>query len=519
MNSKAEKLKLPRYLKWSVIVFFAIILLFVLFLATFDINQYRGRIENTLTQSLNRQVEIRDDMNMAISLIPTVVARDIHIKNSDWGASKDFVSIGELRVEIELLPLLLDQIFHAYYLEIREANLSLEKNADQENNWSFLFQKQTNGEKSGFTGIDEIRIVNSTIAYRTPDSEPKNIGINRADAVVTADKPLYLNFNGKLDNESFTAEVKGDLFSKYLKPSSPQSYAVQIKHKFATLSSDIKIERGEALDIHLDAIRMDFNHDNLKELKISDGDLQWGKTKDLQISLAGDYSGLPLNANLSSGNTDLLQAEKLNIPVKLDLSLGNNKLNADGSIAGDFGNLETNLQVQMQGESLDQLTGLFDIALPEATQYQVKTKLTKKDKQYQFDIQQAGVGKHQMAGQLKIDRGQKPLKVSGSLTSKQLTIAQKKKEPKKKEKQKPSIVLPGNIDLDLQIKVNNLKGLPILVSNIESRALLKNEKLELSNLKFTIPSGRVNGSMKLHSENEMLHYVVDLSSNSQNIAK
>ena len=133
MISVPDKLKLPRYLRWSIIVFLAIIMLFVVFVATFDVNQYRGRIENALSQSLGRQVELREEMTMAISLIPTVVARDIHIRNSDWAASKDFVSIGELRLEIELLPLLLDQTISADYLEIREAKLSLEKKSDQEN--------------------------------------------------------------------------------------------------------------------------------------------------------------------------------------------------------------------------------------------------------------------------------------------------------------------------------------------------------------------------------------------------
>jgi uncharacterized protein involved in outer membrane biogenesis len=518
MNSSPGKLKLPRYLKWAVGVFLAFIVLCVLFVATFDVNQYRGRIENALSQSLGRQVELRDEMSMALSLIPTMVARDIHIKNSDWAASKDFVFIEELRVEIELLPLILDQTIRADYLVIRGANLSLEKNDDQENNWAFLFQNESSGESSGFTGINEIRILDSKVTYRTPDSEPKNIGIKRADAVVTSDKPLYLKFNGTLDDEPVKAEVKGELFSKYLKPSPRHTYAVQLEHKYAKLSSNIKIERGEALDIHLDAIRMDFNHDDLKDLKISDGDLQWGKAKDLKLSLKGVYSDLPLNANLSSGNTDLLQADKLNIPLRLDLSLGKNKLDAKGTIAGDFDRPETSLQIDTQGESLDQLASLFDIALPEATQYQLKTKLTHKNKQYQLDIQQAAIGKNSLAGKLNIDHGQKPLKISGSLTSNQLTIAQGKKEAKKKEKA-PSITLPGDIDLDLQIKVKSVKGLPVAIGNIESSALLKNEKLELSNLEFTIPSGRVNGSVKLHSEKEVLHYAVDLSSGSQDIAK
>lgn len=128
---------LKRILKTIMITLTVLFIGITIFFLTFDLNTYRGIITSKASQALGRPVTI-GSMSMKISLIPTVVVKDIIVSNPQGDMFKDkkpLLTIDTMDVTLALIPLLSGQI------ELKDFNLStahitLIENEGQ-NNWSF----------------------------------------------------------------------------------------------------------------------------------------------------------------------------------------------------------------------------------------------------------------------------------------------------------------------------------------------------------------------------------------------
>src|SRR3546814_13534151 len=78
-----------------------LVLVAVVYLATLDLNAYKGEIQAAIQDAIGRPVEIEGPLRLAWSPTPSVDASEIRIANADWGSEPDMATVGRLRAHID----------------------------------------------------------------------------------------------------------------------------------------------------------------------------------------------------------------------------------------------------------------------------------------------------------------------------------------------------------------------------------------------------------------------------------
>ncbi len=75
------------------------------FLATFDVNQYRGLIQDQAKAATGREVSI-GEISLAVSLSPAIVVHDVKLGNAPWGSRPEMVIAERKAAHTDLIPLI-----------------------------------------------------------------------------------------------------------------------------------------------------------------------------------------------------------------------------------------------------------------------------------------------------------------------------------------------------------------------------------------------------------------------------
>jgi uncharacterized protein involved in outer membrane biogenesis len=106
-----------------------------LLLRSQDYNRYRGVIETAVKNATGRQLVIRGDLALLVSLKPKLVVSDITLANAPWGEHPLMARIGRFEARIKLLPLVLGDL-DITEIELNDAELNLETDASGRANWT-----------------------------------------------------------------------------------------------------------------------------------------------------------------------------------------------------------------------------------------------------------------------------------------------------------------------------------------------------------------------------------------------
>lgn len=168
-----------RVLRWVVIILAVLVILPVaglaIFLATFDLNGQRPRIEAAVQDATGRKLELLGPIGLAVSLTPTLTVRDAHFANMPGGSRPEMASIRALDVQLAILPLLSNRI-EVKRLELDGADILLETDAQGRPNWVFApagqpqppaqpAEPKKGGALPGLA-VGRIAITNAVLAYR-----------------------------------------------------------------------------------------------------------------------------------------------------------------------------------------------------------------------------------------------------------------------------------------------------------------------------------------------------------------
>lgn len=130
--------KIFRILKKLLIILFVLVLLLIiavgLFVLTFDLNSYKGKAEEKLTQLLRHPVTI-ESMHTKLALVPTITINNFQIDNNDPFKNKEpLLFVKKMDAELELFSLINAQItLHKIDIDAAKINLYKDKDLD---NWS-----------------------------------------------------------------------------------------------------------------------------------------------------------------------------------------------------------------------------------------------------------------------------------------------------------------------------------------------------------------------------------------------
>lgn len=122
-------------------LFVLVMIAVVAAISLIDINQYKGELIEAVENATGRDLQVGGDLNFGVSLVPTVVAEDVHFSNASWGSKPEMLSLNKFEVEVALLPLLSGNI-QVNRLILLEPEILLETNKKGIGNWVFAAKKQ-----------------------------------------------------------------------------------------------------------------------------------------------------------------------------------------------------------------------------------------------------------------------------------------------------------------------------------------------------------------------------------------
>lgn len=114
----------------------AIVVAGVIVLVSMDFNQYRGLIAEKAKEATGRELTIAGNLELNISLQPTISVAGVTFANAVWGSRPAMVKLERLEAEVELLPLITGDI-QVNRVILVGLDALLETDAKGRSNWEF----------------------------------------------------------------------------------------------------------------------------------------------------------------------------------------------------------------------------------------------------------------------------------------------------------------------------------------------------------------------------------------------
>jgi uncharacterized protein involved in outer membrane biogenesis len=174
-----------------------------------DFNQYRSTIADQVKQATGRDLTITGDLNVGISLTPTVAVDDVSFANAAWGSRPEMATVKRFEAEMALLPLISGDI-QVKRVVLKGADILLETDANGQGNWAFAqpgaaAQLET-VPRGGGTGrlptVNKITLEDVTITYKdgiakkTQTVALQKFSAETADAASPIALEVVANLNG-----------------------------------------------------------------------------------------------------------------------------------------------------------------------------------------------------------------------------------------------------------------------------------------------------------------------------------
>lgn len=352
--------RIGKIIKVLLVLVVVLVVGLVIFILTFDANQYKAQIAEQVAQTTGRQLQLEGDISVSLFPWLGLETNQVMLANAPGFGEQPFARVEKLAVKVELVPLLKQQIsvdkvlLHGLYL-------SLQQNAQGQNNWADLAQSKSGGadpaaaKKStaqktpsrpaaapadmfAALAINGLEIRDATVVWQddVSGSQMALDQVNLETGAIVLDEPIPLEFSAhaRLNQPAVeiklavTTAAKFNLNSMHLVL---QDLALQLHSESPTLvAQQAVLKLNTALDAKLDAQQFAF--------------------KNFQLSIAARGKQLP------GGEVDVSMTSAIDVDVKKQLaSLQNTHIETLGL------NIETSLRLtQFMQEPL--LQGTFDLA-------------------------------------------------------------------------------------------------------------------------------------------------------------
>ncbi len=206
---------MKKLFKWAVIILLALVVLpiagLAFFISSFDPNPYRADIAKLLSEQLARPVALRGAMQLSWQNGLSLSIKDAEIGNPAGFSGAPLAQVGELRLQLALAPLLQKQIA-VQALNLHQAQLNLQQNGKQQNNYSLPQAGKTNTESAASSkavslSVDTIAISDSSLMWQAATGKPIKVTLSKLDIAAAGD--LILAAAGTYNNQAFNISAKG----------------------------------------------------------------------------------------------------------------------------------------------------------------------------------------------------------------------------------------------------------------------------------------------------------------------
>ena len=116
-----------------------------------DPNDYRDEIANAVEQQTGRQLSINGELSLKLLPCCAIGIADTSLSNPPGFAGENFVSVDDVRLGLQVWPLISRQELLLGKVTLSGLDLSLQRNADGLANWEFTGQDEVSDTKSDAT--------------------------------------------------------------------------------------------------------------------------------------------------------------------------------------------------------------------------------------------------------------------------------------------------------------------------------------------------------------------------------
>lgn len=187
-----------------------------------DGDRYRGTIARWLSAQLGREARIDGHLTVELGVRPRLLVRQLRLGQPPAFGAGDFLQVGELRFELDLLPLLRGQI-RAERLAATGVRLSLRQAADGAANWTFSpaqpvrptpEEEDTVSEETtklaAHVDIRELQITDLQVNFQGQGAKPLNVALDTFDARFPADAGLVATAQGRVQQRlDYRLRIRG----------------------------------------------------------------------------------------------------------------------------------------------------------------------------------------------------------------------------------------------------------------------------------------------------------------------
>ena len=312
----------------KVLILFAVLAAMLEFMdLSITLDGARHTLSKKLTSYTGREIHIDGDIQLSLSYSPQLLVKRIHIKNSGDFGDEDFITISEVHIEIQLLPLLHGQI-QLNDISADQAKIHLHQKADGSNNWSLTKTAETHvitetpspdSDDESFNieriSLSKIELTNVDVLYR--DDSRQQILNNSFDQLlidISDEKKPLAEINGSIEGHPYAITFE----AKSLEPhAAGEPWILQgtghIADRQTNIHADILYKEKEfILDLDFDVKNVDLGM-LLDELEIITGQKASTGTISIKAKLHGKdlaelYEQAEISLQLGEGYWDLQQA-------------------------------------------------------------------------------------------------------------------------------------------------------------------------------------------------------------------
>ena len=105
-------------------------------LSTYDYNKLKPHLARMVKDATGRQLRLDGNLELALGLVPALVASDAALANASWGSRPEMIKAEKLRLQARLLPLL-SRTVELTHVGLEGVEVLLETDAKGRRNWVF----------------------------------------------------------------------------------------------------------------------------------------------------------------------------------------------------------------------------------------------------------------------------------------------------------------------------------------------------------------------------------------------
>ncbi|HEY0209469.1 AsmA family protein [Acerihabitans sp.] len=543
----------------GVVLFLLVVLIaIVIFIATYDLNRLKPKINDKVTAELHRPFAINGDLGVQWSRQrdeagwrawvpwPHLHAEDVVLGNPP-DVPGDYTARLK-RVEASISPLaLLHKEVYLPRITLFSPDASLKRLADGKNNWTFNLansdQPQQDTPPSAWSfKVDDIVFDQGKIDFLDP--------ITKADVHVTVNplgKPIaYAELAGASTKDNTTrgdAARSGD-GGKTTKADS----AAKSGDGDKTTKADTAAKSGDG-DKTAKADTAAKSGDGDKTAKADTAaDSDSGGTQATAArgaddyifgwKVAGKYNNEPLSGDGKIGGMLALRSANRPFPLQADVRSGASRVSLQGTLEDPMNLGGLDLRLRLSGDNLGDLHALTGVVLPDSPPYSTDGHLIahfqgKERGHFRYEKFDGKIGSSDIHGTLEFVQGKPRPSLSGEVVSNQLRFADLgpligadsgtesgKQKAKTQSVQPADKVLPydkfdtakwDTMDADVKFtgkRIEHGKNLPL--SDLYTHVKLDNGVLLLDPLRFGMARGTLNSTIRLEGNHSPMRGRADL---------